>query len=107
PVSSLDLLAAFPHALAALLHRSTVPVAVTPAGSRARRAPANRRGSVRSAMQPKSPWIVLVLLCLLGATLRITVLAVPPIIPRIQADLHLSGTEIGLLTGLPVFLFAI
>ena len=42
-----------------------------------------------------------------GASLRITVLAVPPVISIIQQDLHLSGTEIGLLFGVPVVLFAI
>src|SRR5262249_27915789 len=36
-----------------------------------------------------------------------TVLAVPPVISIIQQDLHLSGTEVGLLSGMPVILFAI
>ncbi len=58
-------------------------------------------------MQPRQFAIIVLLLCLLGAALRITLLAVPPVIPVIQADLHLSGTEIGLLTGLPVILFAL
>src|SRR5262249_48358404 len=30
-----------------------------------------------------------------------------PVIALIQGDLHLSGTEIGILSGLPVILFAI
>ena len=42
-----------------------------------------------------------------GASLRLTVLAVPPIISLIQQDLHLSGTEIGLLSGIPVVIFAV
>jgi CP family cyanate transporter-like MFS transporter len=58
-------------------------------------------------MQPRHSFTSVLLLCLLGAALRITVLAVPPVIPVIQADLHLSGTEIGFLTGLPVILFAV
>jgi len=48
--------------------------------------------------------------CLLwtcGLCLRLTVLAVPPVISMIQRDLHLSGTEIGLLSGIPVVVFAI
>lgn len=48
--------------------------------------------------------------CLLwtcGASLRLTVLAVPPVISMIQRDLNLSGTEIGLLSGIPVVVFAI
>ena len=42
-----------------------------------------------------------------GASLRLTVLAVPPVISMIQRDLHLSGTEIGLLSGIPVVIFGI
>jgi MFS transporter, CP family, cyanate transporter len=49
----------------------------------------------------------LLLLWTCGASLRLTVLAVPPVISIIQQDLHLSGTEVGLLSGLPVILFAI
>ena len=47
-------------------------------------------------MQPRQTLIAILLLWLLGAALRITLLAVPPVIPVIQADLRLSGTEIGL-----------
>jgi CP family cyanate transporter-like MFS transporter len=47
------------------------------------------------------------LLWLAGAGLRLTVLAVPPVIPLIHADLRLSETEIGVLTGLPSLLFAL
>ena len=46
------------------------------------------------------------LLWLAGVGLRLTILAVPPVITLIQADLKLSGTEIGILNGLPVVLFA-
>jgi MFS transporter, CP family, cyanate transporter len=42
-----------------------------------------------------------------GVSLRLTVLAVPPVIAMIQRDLNLSGTEIGLLSGIPVVMFAI
>ena len=49
----------------------------------------------------------LFLLWTCGASLRLTVLAVPPVISIIQQELHLSGTEVGLLTGIPVILFAI
>src|SRR6266542_1532174 len=52
-------------------------------------------------------WVAVSLLWLAGAGLRLTILAVPPVISLIQADLHLSGTEIGILSGLPVILFAI
>jgi len=39
--------------------------------------------------------------------LRLTILAVPPVILLIQNDLQLSGTEVGILSGLPVILFGI
>ena len=46
------------------------------------------------------------LLWLAGIGLRLTILAVPPVIPLIHADLQMSETEIGVLTGLPPVLFA-
>lgn len=53
-----------------------------------------------------TPWAALGLLWLLGVSLRLTVLAVPPVISIIRQELHLSGTEVGLLSGIPVVLFA-
>jgi len=41
-----------------------------------------------------------VLLWLAGTGLRLTILAVPPVIPLIHDELNLSATEIGILTGL-------
>src|SRR5215510_12124268 len=52
-------------------------------------------------------WTAVGLLWLAGVGLRLTILAVPPVIALIQSDLQLSGTEIGVLSGLPVILFAI
>jgi len=49
----------------------------------------------------------LALLWLAGVALRLTILAVPPVIPLIHTDLSLSATQIGILTGLPSMLFAI
>ena len=49
----------------------------------------------------------LVLLWLSGACLRLTVLAIPPVIPLLHADLHLSETDVGWLSSLPPMLFAI
>ena len=46
------------------------------------------------------------LLWLAGVALRLTVLAVPPVIPQIHSDLDLSETAVGILTGLPQVLFA-
>jgi CP family cyanate transporter-like MFS transporter len=48
----------------------------------------------------------LLLLWLAGVALRLTILAVPPVIPLIHDELNLSATEIGVLTGLPSMLFA-
>jgi CP family cyanate transporter-like MFS transporter len=47
------------------------------------------------------------LLWSIGLGLRLTILAVPPVITLIQADLRLSGTEVGILSGLPPLLFAL
>jgi CP family cyanate transporter-like MFS transporter len=49
----------------------------------------------------------LFLLWLAGNGLRITILAVPPILALIILDLNLSGTEVGILNGIPVALFAL
>lgn len=46
------------------------------------------------------------LLWLAGVALRLTILAVPPVIPLIHDELNLSATQIGILTGLPSMLFA-
>jgi MFS transporter, CP family, cyanate transporter len=51
--------------------------------------------------------ILLVLLWLSGACLRLTVLAIPPVVPLLHADLRLSETAIGWLSSLPPMLFAI
>ncbi|MGA2565497.1 MAG: MFS transporter [Pseudolabrys sp.] len=49
----------------------------------------------------------LLLLWLAGTGLRLTILAVPPVIPLIHDGLRLNATQIGILTGLPSMLFAI
>jgi len=53
------------------------------------------------------PPIALVLLWLAGACLRLTVLAIPPVVPLLHAELRLSETDIGWLSSLPPMLFAI
>lgn len=47
------------------------------------------------------------LLWLAGIDLRLTILALPPVIPLIHRDLELSEKLVGALTGLPVLLFGI
>ena len=51
--------------------------------------------------------LAFLLLWLCGASLRLTVLAVPPVVPLLHADLHLSETDIGWLSSLPPMLFAV
>jgi MFS transporter, CP family, cyanate transporter len=61
-------------------------------------------------MPPKSAsqrLIAFILLWLCGACLRLTVLAIPPVVPLLHADLHLSETGLGWLSSLPPMLFAI
>jgi CP family cyanate transporter-like MFS transporter len=53
-----------------------------------------------------TPLRALGLLWLAGVALRLTILAVPPVIPLIHDDLHLSETQVGVLSGLPMVLFA-
>ena len=55
---------------------------------------------------PDSSSLRLLLLWLAGISLRITVLAIPPVIPAIHDDMALSETAVGTLTSLPVLLLA-
>jgi CP family cyanate transporter-like MFS transporter len=50
---------------------------------------------------------VLLLLWLAGAAIRIPLLAVPPVIPLIHDDLHMSYTQVGALIGMPLVMFAV
>jgi MFS transporter, CP family, cyanate transporter len=49
----------------------------------------------------------LFLLFLAGVAMRMTILAMPPVIPLVHDELHMSETQVGLLIGLPLALFAI
>jgi CP family cyanate transporter-like MFS transporter len=46
------------------------------------------------------------LLWLVGTALRLTILAVPPVVPLIHDELGLNATQVGILTGLPSMLLA-
>jgi CP family cyanate transporter-like MFS transporter len=50
---------------------------------------------------------VLSLLWLAGASIRIPLLAVPPVIPLIHDELHMSETQVGLLMGMPLSMLAL
>ena len=49
----------------------------------------------------------LAVLALAGACLRLTVLAIPPVVPQLHAELHLSETGIGWLSSVPPMMFAV
>jgi len=51
--------------------------------------------------------LLLFLLWLAGAGTRLTILAIPPVIPHIRMELGLSETEVGIVSGLPQVLFAL
>ena len=67
------------------------------------RTPASDQGGTSLLIQPLT---ALLLLWLAGGALRLTILAVPPVIPLIHDDLRLSETQVGVLSGLPMVLFA-
>jgi CP family cyanate transporter-like MFS transporter len=52
-------------------------------------------------------WLALVLLWLAGVSLRLTLLAVPPLLPTIHRDLHLTETAVGALTAVPILVLAL
>ena len=47
------------------------------------------------------------LLWLAGVAMRMTILAMPPVIPLVHSELRMSETQVGLLIGLPLALFAV
>jgi len=49
----------------------------------------------------------LCLLCLAGIAMRMTLLVMPPVIPLVHDELHMSETQVGLLVGLPLAVFAL
>ena len=49
----------------------------------------------------------LALLWLAGVMLRLTILALPPVLPSIETEFHLRGYEIGVLAAIPSFFFAL
>ncbi|HKI99469.1 MAG TPA: MFS transporter [bacterium] len=52
-------------------------------------------------------WLAVALLWLAGSGLRLTILAVPPLLPAIRGEFALSATQVGLLSSIPVALFAL
>jgi len=58
------------------------------------------------AVAASNTLLCLTLLWLAGNGMRITILAVPPVISNIHDDLGMTATQIGILSGLPMVLFA-
>jgi MFS transporter, CP family, cyanate transporter len=77
-------------------------------GERAAQARRLMQQTERAPVLPSTinPWSALLILWLAGSGLRITILAVPPVIPLIHDDLGMSETQVGILSGLPMALFA-
>jgi len=55
----------------------------------------------------RGAFLTLVTLWLAGVGLRLTILALPPVLPQVRADLHFDQTGVGVLSGLPPLLFAL
>ena len=49
----------------------------------------------------------LALLFIAGVAMRMTLLVMPPVIPLVHEELHMSETQVGLLVGLPLAVFAV
>jgi CP family cyanate transporter-like MFS transporter len=78
----------------------------TPTANQPRRA--QRKGSLVTEERPRRPpWLSPLLLWLAGNGLRLTILAVPPVIATIRDELGLSATQVGLLSSIPPAMFAI
>ena len=62
-----------------------------------------------SAAGPSRGWLLrlMLVLFLAGVALRMTMLAMPPVIPLVHDELHMSETQVGLLVGLPLAVFAL
>ena len=62
--------------------------------------------AARAATTRERLFTCIAMLWLAGVGLRVTILAVPPLIRLIHDDLQMSETEVGILSGLPPVLFA-
>ncbi len=66
------------------------------------------RNPAISAARPSVSLIKpLAALWLAGVAMRMTILAIPPVMPLVHSELHMSETQVGLLVGLPLLMFAL
>ena len=63
--------------------------------------------AARTDVAGSMPWTAVALIWLAGNGLRLTILAVPPVIAMIRDDLDLSATQVGLLSSIPPAMFAL
>ncbi len=52
-------------------------------------------------------WLQFIVLWFAGMDLRLTLLALPPVIPVVHRELHLSETAVGALSGIPVLILGL
>lgn len=67
----------------------------------------NRPTAPGASLASPQLFSILALLWLAGSSIRLPLLVVPPVIPLIHDDLHMSETQVGLLVGMPLTMFAI
>lgn len=60
-----------------------------------------------SSSSGRNVWLAVALLWLAGNALRITILAVPPVIPLIRDEFALNATQVGILSSIPLALLGI
>ena len=60
-----------------------------------------------SASPARKVWLAVALLWLAGNGLRVTILAVPPVIPLIRDEFALNATQVGVLSSIPLALLGI
>src|ERR1043165_7216552 len=77
-----------------------------PHRSRTKKPSSPMRAPTEPAFTRGQVLLCVLLLWLAGVGSRITILAVPPVIPPIRTDFGMSETQVGILTGLPPVLFA-
>lgn len=60
-----------------------------------------------AVMPPRELALTLALLWFAGVALRVTILALPPVLPAVSPELGLDAADVGVLAGLPPLLFAV
>ena len=68
---------------------------------------AKSEGEARFKVPTTTSMRALALLWLAGVMLRLTILALPPVLPPVQAEFNLHGYDIGVLTAIPPLFFAL